>query len=54
MGANWATATRLASSPRKRGPSGVRQTTLDSRFRGNDDMGFGNDDMVCAGMTILR
>src|SRR6202165_3791298 len=26
----------MSSSSRKRGPSGVGQTTLDSRFRGND------------------
>ena len=28
----------LPSSPRRRGPSGFRQTTLGSRFRGNDDI----------------
>jgi hypothetical protein len=32
------TSTDLASSPRKRGPSGVGPKTLDSRFRGNDDV----------------
>jgi len=31
---------KLSSSPRKRGPSGVRQETLGSRFRGNDDLRY--------------
>jgi hypothetical protein len=30
---------KFASSPRKRGSSGVGQKTLGSRFRGNDDIG---------------
>ena len=32
--------TKLRSSPRRRGPSGVRQTTLGSRLRGNDDIQY--------------
>src|SRR6266404_9954657 len=31
-------STNLTSSPRRRGPSGVRQKTLDSRLRGNDEI----------------
>src|SRR5438552_4610817 len=30
-------STSFSSSPRKRGPRGVRRTTLDSRLRGNDE-----------------